>query len=610
MIPDHPSEHSPALGETPGRGTRPDWLTRAVDWTRRTLQAEYRENRELADLLENDGLVLLNLWSELSLASEYHWSAPPDISQHRQVAELCLSRLVSALRRQDHATADAGAEYDVFSFAATLAEYGTRERIHLDDLLQYLLLLRRAIHAQLRRYGSVNPNFSHAVDRFIDMAVIGLTRTWITANRASVQWEESQLTGLLTVSHEMLSTLDPIAAANALVRQALELAEADGAVLLALDRSGQRWEVAAVTTASTAVRATTPLPVSQSVSGEAQRTGRMVTNLDENMEGRASALHGTAQVPAEPASVMSAPVWLGGRIAGALEVANFEPRIYTPDQSTMLGMLAAQAGLVWENAARHRQSLDEERARTLREIRMAQRVQRGLLSGTRLEHGMLTIGACLEPSREVGGDYYDFFVTGTDRRRVAIHIGDVSGKGVPAALLVAMSKYVVRSHALPQVPGPGEVLRNANDTFCADLSDEMAMFVTACYVLVDMEGRELIYASAGHPAPLIIRGSLMQPVEERSAAAPLGLVPGQPFPERRVALCPGDLVILYTDGVVEARNARGEWFGLTGLRRALRECRDMEPDELTRFLVEAVRSFQAGQPLGDDTTVVAMRVGG
>jgi sigma-B regulation protein RsbU (phosphoserine phosphatase) len=305
---------------------------------------------------------------------------------------------------------------------------------------------------------------------------------------------------------------------------------------------------------------------------------------------------------------MSAPVRFGGRVAGALEVANFEPRIYTPEQSKMLGMLAAQAGLVWENAARHRQSLEEERARTLREIRMAQKVQRALLSENHLEHGALSIGACLEPSREVGGDYYDFFLTGADKHHVAVHIGDVSGKGVPAALLVAMSKYVLRSHALPALPTPGEVLRHTNETFCSDLSEEMAMFVTACYALVDLEGRELRYASAGHHAPLIIRGSLMQPVADRAGAPPLGLMADQSYPERRVALCPGDLVILYTDGVVEARNSRGEWFGLTGLRRALRECRDEEPVTLSRFLVEAVRSFQDGRPLADDTTVVALKV--
>jgi serine phosphatase RsbU (regulator of sigma subunit) len=585
-------------------------LTRAVDWTRRTLQAEYRENRELADLLEGDSQGLLNLWTELSLASEYRWSAPPDVSQHRQVAELCLTRLVSALRRQDLAVTDAQAEDDVFSFAATLAEYGTRERIHLDDLLQYLLLLRRAIHLQLRKYGSVTPHFTYAVDRFFDMAVIAFTRRWTSANRATVQWEESQLTGLLTVSHEMLSTLDPTAASNALVRQAQELAEADGAVLLALDPTGERWELAAATTLSPAVRPVAPLPLQQSVSGEALRTGQTVTNLDERIQGQLSALRGSAQVPAEPASVMSAPVRLGGRIAGALEVANFEPRLYTPDQIKMLGMLAAQAGLVWENAARHRQSLDEERGRTLREIRTAQKVQRGLLSENHVQHGVLSIGACLEPSREVGGDYYDFFPTGSDRRLLALHIGDVSGKGVPAALLVAMSKYVLRSHALPEVPPPGHVLREMNATFCTDLSDEMGMFVTACYAHVDDEGHELRYASAGHPAPLIIRGSLMQPVEDRSPAPPIGLVPGQLFPERRVALYKGDLVILYTDGVVEARSASGECFGLTGLRRALRECRDMEPVDLTRFLVEAVRSFQAGRPLSDDTTVVALKVGG
>jgi serine phosphatase RsbU (regulator of sigma subunit) len=191
---------------------------------------------------------------------------------------------------------------------------------------------------------------------------------------------------------------------------------------------------------------------------------------------------------------------------------------------------------------------------------------------------------------------------------VALHIGDVSGKGVPAALLVAMAKYVVRSHALPQMPDPGQVLRHTNDTFCSDLSEEMSMFVTACYALVDPEGRELRYASAGHHAPLIVRGSLMQPVEERAGAAPLGLVPEQCFPERRVPLYPGDLVILYTDGVVEARNSRGEWFGLTGLRRALRSCRDEEPVTLARSLIEQVRSFQAGQPLSDDTTVVVLKV--
>jgi serine phosphatase RsbU (regulator of sigma subunit) len=346
------------------------------------------------------------------------------------------------------------------------------------------------------------------------------------------------------------------------------------------------------------------------LSGEAVRSGQIVTNLDRRLGNRRSVMRGIATLPPTPASVMCAPVRLGGRVAGALEVANFEPRIYTPEQSKMLDMLAAQAGLVWENAAHHRKSLENERSRPLREIRMARQVQHALLAGTSLQHGALAIGACLEPSREVGGDYYDFFVTGPTRRHVAVHIGDVSGKGVPAALLVAMAKYVVRSHALPEMPSPGLILRSTNETFCSDLSEEMAMFVTACYALVDIEGRELCYASAGHYAPLIIRGSLMQPVEERAGAAPLGLDADQTFPERRVALCPGDLVILYTDGVVEARDASGRWFGLTGLRRALRSCRDLEPDEMARALVEAVRGFQVGRPLSDDTTVVVLKVNG
>jgi serine phosphatase RsbU (regulator of sigma subunit) len=604
---DDPDHNEAPLTELPGRSAPLEWISRAVDWTRRTLHSEFRDPRELAQLLEEDREEILRLWAELALAPDHLWSAPPNVVQDRQVADLCLARLLGALDHDPAAPAEPPEDEERFSFAATLAEYGAREAVRLDDLIQYLLVLRRAIHLYLRRYGGVNPSSVAFIDRFLDTAVVELTRSWLSASQATVQWEETQLTGLLSVSQKLLSTLDPASASNALTRQAQELAEADGAVLLAVDALGERLEATAAATITPAVRALPPQPIEICLSGEAIRLGQIVTTLDVG-EFHISALRGLEPLAEQPAAAMSAPVWLGGQIVGALEVASFTPRIYTPDQMKMLAMLAAQAGLVWENVARRRQVLDEERARTLREIEMAQKVQRALLSASQLERGALSIGACLEPSREVGGDYYDFFVTGTDTGQVAIHLGDVSGKGIPAALLVAMAKYVLRSHALPEVPSPGAVLQKTNETFCSDLSAEMAMFITAIYALVDEEGRELRYSSAGHPAPLIVRGSLMQPVEERSGAAPLNLVPEQTFPERLVALCPGDLVLFYTDGVLEARNAAGEWFGLNGLRRALRHCRDEEPQTIARFVVEAVRSFQGGQPLADDTTVVVLKI--
>src|SRR5206468_1552621 len=148
--------------------------------------------------------------------------------------------------------------------------------ISLDDVIQCLLLLRRAIHLYLRRYGAVGPTTVAFIDDFMDTAVVALTRRWLSATRATVQWEESQLTGLLSVSQKLLSTLDPASAANALVLQAQELAEADGAVLLAVDAWGERMEATAVATTVPTIRAVPPLPIESCLSGEAVRQGQIV----------------------------------------------------------------------------------------------------------------------------------------------------------------------------------------------------------------------------------------------------------------------------------------------------------------------------------------------
>src|SRR5207249_4085861 len=149
-----------------------------------------------------------------------------------------------------------------------------------------------------------------------------------------------------------------------------------------------------------------------------------------------------------------------------------------------------------------------------------------------------------------------------------------------------------------------------NALFCADLGDDMVMFVTACYAILEPDPPRLVYAAAGHPAPMIRRGNVVQVSTAQRQAPPLGLAEGPEFHDREVLLAPGDVLAFYTDGVVEARNSFGTWFGLSGLERILRTHGDRGPDEIAAAVVDAVVAHMAGQPLSDDTTVVILKVTG
>jgi serine phosphatase RsbU (regulator of sigma subunit) len=173
-----------------------------------------------------------------------------------------------------------------------------------------------------------------------------------------------------------------------------------------------------------------------------------------------------------------------------------------------------------------------------------------------------------------------------------------------------MARYSLRARATTPGATPAAVLRETNALFSADVSDETAMFVTACYAIFEPDPPRLVYASAGHHPPMIRRGNLVQVSTAERQAPPLGLARGDEFYDRHVHLAPGDVLVFYTDGVIEARNSRGEWFGLAGLERTLRAYSDRDPNDVATAVVDAVIAHMAGQPLSDDTTVVVLKVRG
>jgi serine phosphatase RsbU (regulator of sigma subunit) len=206
-----------------------------------------------------------------------------------------------------------------------------------------------------------------------------------------------------------------------------------------------------------------------------------------------------------------------------------------------------------------------------------------------------------QPAREVGGDFYDFFELPSGR--VGIVVGDATGKGVPAALVMASTRSMLR--ALAQTSeSPGDVLRRVNDPLVTDIPPNM--FVTCFYAIFDPKSGSLSYANAGHDLPYLNGSGNYDAEELRARGMPLGLMPGMSYEEGEVTLGEDNCVLFYSDGLVEAHNSKGEMFGFPRLRALVAE--HGEDPSLGNFLLEELYSFVGeGWEQEDDITLLTLR---
>jgi serine phosphatase RsbU (regulator of sigma subunit) len=208
-----------------------------------------------------------------------------------------------------------------------------------------------------------------------------------------------------------------------------------------------------------------------------------------------------------------------------------------------------------------------------------------------------------QPAREVGGDFYDFFEL--DDERVGVVVGDATGKGVPAALVVSATSSMLRAVARVLGPSsPAEVLSQVNETLSARIPQNM--FVTCFYAILDPKSATLSYANAGHDLPYL-RLSDGDLEELRARGMPLGLMPVMSYEEREVSLAEGNCVLFYSDGLIEAHNAKSEMFGFPRLRALVAE-HGAEERSLGTILLEELYTFVGdGWEQVDDITLLTLR---
>ena len=245
-----------------------------------------------------------------------------------------------------------------------------------------------------------------------------------------------------------------------------------------------------------------------------------------------------------------------------------------------------------------------ERERVEQELRVARSIQQASLPKEVPTLGGWRITPFYQPARQVGGDFYDYFEL--DDGRLGIVVGDATGKGVPAALVMASTRSMLR--AVAQALGsssPGDVLARVNDSLVTDIPPNM--FVTCFYCILDPKSGSLRYANAGHDLPYLRR--MGGDAEElRARGMPLGLMPGMGYEENEIALDAGEAALFYSDGLVEAHDSRGEMFGFPRLRALVAEHAEEEERSLGDFLMEELYSFVGdGWEQEDDITLLTLR---
>ena len=246
-------------------------------------------------------------------------------------------------------------------------------------------------------------------------------------------------------------------------------------------------------------------------------------------------------------------------------------------------------------------------AATQTELNMATEIQASMLPSifpafpTRDEFDLY---AKMDPAKEVGGDFYDFFMV--DDNHLGVVIADVSGKGVPAALFMMISKTIVQNYAMLGL-SPGEVLTKANDALCAQ--NKMDMFVTVWIGVLELSTGKMACASAGHEYPVLYRGKKYELFKDKHGLV-LGAMEGIPYREYELRLKEGDKIFVYTDGVPEATDSKAELFGLDRTVEALNSKPEADPKETLEIVRASVDAFVGGAEQFDDLTMVCVEYRG
>lgn len=304
----------------------------------------------------------------------------------------------------------------------------------------------------------------------------------------------------------------------------------------------------------------------------------------------------------ETRSELAVPLIYKDKVIGVLDLEHTRRGFFTEDHKRTVTTLAAQVAIALENARLYEEIARQEK-RLERDLSLARELQFRLLPHALPMLPNLEVAARFAPARAIGGDLYDF--VNYSLSRTAIVVGDVSGKGAPAAIYAALVSGILRSHA-PIEPGPAEMLSAVNFSLGERRID--AQFVSLIYAVWDDPNRTLTVANSGLPRPIYCHDGKIEIIE--ATGLPLGLFDEADYEEFTFRAKPGDMFVFFSDGILDASNKAGDQFGRTRVEKLVSNCEQLSADCVVDSIFKAVAKHASGVETFDDQTVVAIKVKG
>jgi sigma-B regulation protein RsbU (phosphoserine phosphatase) len=296
-------------------------------------------------------------------------------------------------------------------------------------------------------------------------------------------------------------------------------------------------------------------------------------------------------------SMITVPLKVGDRITGVAQVINrLDGGSFDKDDLELFIALCSLAAIAIENAKMHTSLMEKQRL--VKDMEFARTVQESFLPQKTPEIARYRFSAHYTPAQEVGGDFYDFIHL--DKGRAGIVIGDVSGKGVPAALYMAKLGSDLRTLAFTE-KDPEKALQQLNDQLV--VRSRRGMFATLLYIELDSQSGRLTVSNAGHLPPIIKKTDGTVKKLSTAGGSPLGILAGMTFGKETARIDPGDTVVLYTDGIIEAMNDKSELYGYERFEALILK-NPADPDALKAAIIAGVNRFTGLSPQHDDMTLV------
>jgi phosphoserine phosphatase RsbU/P len=399
---------------------------------------------------------------------------------------------------------------------------------------------------------------------------------------------------LLDVTTSLSASLDLDEVIEAILKSLRQVVKYDAAAIYLVNRKTHALEMVSQAGYPGGCDEALGLRVGHGIIGWVAKTGEPVIVPDVSQDSRYVAAR------SETRSELAAPLRVGGRTIGVFNLENDTPDAYHDGHLELVTAFAAQAAVALERARVTRELL--ERRRLEKELAIAREIQASFLPEAAPNLEGFDIAGTTIPHVEVGGDYYDFIQVSDTRLGIAI--ADVSGKGIPAALLMAGFRMSLLAEIRNEFTIRA-VMRKVNGLLHE--STDSGKFVTAFYGVLDCRNRVLIFSNAGHNPPVLMRqDGRIEYLEEGGVA--LGVLPDASFEDRPVALRPGDVVVFYTDGVSEAPSPSSEQYGPERIERLVAGMVERSAAEIMAALIASVQEWTGAGRQEDDLTLVVLKV--